>query len=86
MISSDRLRFSFAVSPGETGKKSQPGRPGSRKRLYCRALTAVRPQRELQNALAEQILEGRIPDGSTVHVGAGDGGLVIGEIVTTKAA
>jgi ATP-dependent Clp protease ATP-binding subunit ClpB len=43
-------------------------------------------QRELQNPLAEQILEGRIPDGSTVHVGAGDGGLVIGEIVTAKAA
>jgi ATP-dependent Clp protease ATP-binding subunit ClpB len=43
-------------------------------------------QRELQNPLAQQILEGRIPDGSTVHVGAGDGGLVIGEVVTAKAA
>jgi ATP-dependent Clp protease ATP-binding subunit ClpB len=43
-------------------------------------------QRELQNPLAEQILEGRIPDGATVHVGAGDGGLVIGEIVTAQAA
>src|SRR5947199_3135290 len=43
-------------------------------------------QRELQNPLAEQILQGRIPDGSAVHVGAGEGGLVIGEIVTAEAA
>jgi len=43
-------------------------------------------QRELQNPLAQQILEGRIPDGSIVHVGAGDGGLVIGEVVTAQAA
>ena len=43
-------------------------------------------QRELQNPLAQQILEGQIPDGSTVHVGAGDKGLVIGEIATAKAA
>jgi ATP-dependent Clp protease ATP-binding subunit ClpB len=43
-------------------------------------------QRELQNPLAQQILEGRIPDGSTVHVGASDGGLVIGEIVMAQAA
>jgi ATP-dependent Clp protease ATP-binding subunit ClpB len=43
-------------------------------------------QRELQNSLAQQILEGRIPDGSMVHVGAGEGGLVIGEIVTAEAA
>jgi ATP-dependent Clp protease ATP-binding subunit ClpB len=43
-------------------------------------------QRELQNPLAQQILEGRIPDGSTVYVGAGDKGLVIGEIVTAEAA
>jgi len=43
-------------------------------------------QRELQNPLAQQILEGRIPDGSIVHVGAGDGGLVIGEVVTTAQA
>jgi ATP-dependent Clp protease ATP-binding subunit ClpB len=43
-------------------------------------------QRELQNPLAQQILEGRIPDGSTVHVGAGDGGLVIGEVVMAQAA
>ena len=43
-------------------------------------------QRELQNPLAQQILEGRIPDGSTVHVGAGEGGLVIGEVVTAEAA
>jgi len=43
-------------------------------------------QRELQNPLAQQILEGRIPDGSAVHVGAGEGGLVIGEVVTAEAA
>ncbi|MBV8132329.1 MAG: ATP-dependent chaperone ClpB [Alphaproteobacteria bacterium] len=43
-------------------------------------------QRELQNPLAQQILEGHIPDGATVHVGAGDKGLVIGEIVTAEAA
>jgi ATP-dependent Clp protease ATP-binding subunit ClpB len=43
-------------------------------------------QRELQNPLALQILEGHIPDGSTVHVSAGDKGLVIGEIVTAEAA
>jgi ATP-dependent Clp protease ATP-binding subunit ClpB len=43
-------------------------------------------QRELQNPLAQQILEGRIPDGSTVHVGAGEKGLVIGEIATAEAA
>jgi len=43
-------------------------------------------QRELQNPLAQQILEGRIPDGSIVHVGAGDGGLVIGEVMTVQAA
>ncbi len=43
-------------------------------------------QRELQNPLAQQILEGRIPDGSAVHVGDSDKGLVIGEIVTAEAA
>ena len=43
-------------------------------------------QRELQNPLAQQILEGHIPDGSTVHVSAGDKGLVIGDIVTAEAA
>jgi ATP-dependent Clp protease ATP-binding subunit ClpB len=43
-------------------------------------------QRELQNPLAQQILEGRIPDGATVHVTAGDKGLVIGKIVEAKAA
>jgi ATP-dependent Clp protease ATP-binding subunit ClpB len=34
-------------------------------------------QRELQNKLATQILEGSIPDGSTVHVGASPLGLMI---------
>ena len=34
-------------------------------------------QRSLQNVLATKILEGRIEDGETVTVGAGDGGLVI---------
>ncbi len=42
-------------------------------------------QRSLQNPLAEAILGGRIKDGDTVHVGAGEGGLVLnGELV--KAA
>ncbi len=34
-------------------------------------------QRNLQNALATMILEGRIEDGDTVKVGVGEGGLVI---------
>jgi ATP-dependent Clp protease ATP-binding subunit ClpB len=43
-------------------------------------------QRELQNPLAQQILDGRIPDGATVHVGATDKGLVIGDVITAVAA
>jgi ATP-dependent Clp protease ATP-binding subunit ClpB len=43
-------------------------------------------QRELQNPLAQQILEGRIPDGSTVHVTASPLGLVIGEVSPAIAA
>jgi ATP-dependent Clp protease ATP-binding subunit ClpB len=43
-------------------------------------------QRELQNPLAQQILEGRIPDGSTVHVSASPLGLVIGEAAPAAAA
>jgi ATP-dependent Clp protease ATP-binding subunit ClpB len=35
-------------------------------------------QRELQNPLATQLLEGRIKDGDTVRVGAGPKGLLIG--------
>ena len=34
-------------------------------------------QRELQNPLATQILEGRIRDGETVRVGVAEGGLAI---------
>jgi ATP-dependent Clp protease ATP-binding subunit ClpB len=34
-------------------------------------------QRELQNALAALILEGKIADGETVHVSAGKSGLKI---------
>jgi len=34
-------------------------------------------QRSLQNPLSTMILEGRIEDGDTVKVGAGEGGLVI---------
>jgi ATP-dependent Clp protease ATP-binding subunit ClpB len=34
-------------------------------------------QRELQNPLAQMILEGTVPDGSTVHVSAKDGKLTI---------
>ncbi|HYU13927.1 MAG TPA: AAA family ATPase, partial [Stellaceae bacterium] len=43
-------------------------------------------QRELQNPLAQQILEGRIPDGATVHVSASPLGLVIGEVTAAQAA
>jgi ATP-dependent Clp protease ATP-binding subunit ClpB len=43
-------------------------------------------QRELQNPLAQQLLEGRIPDGATVHVSASPLGLVIGEVETAAAA
>jgi ATP-dependent Clp protease ATP-binding subunit ClpB len=43
-------------------------------------------QRELQNPLAQQILEGRIPDGSVVHVTASPLGLVIGEVEAAAAA
>jgi len=43
-------------------------------------------QRELQNPLATQILEGRIPDGATVRVTASPLGLVIGEIAPAMAA
>ena len=42
-------------------------------------------QTHLQNALATMMLEGKIRDGDTVNVGAGDGGLLInGELA--KAA
>ncbi|HTV90573.1 MAG TPA: ATP-dependent chaperone ClpB [Stellaceae bacterium] len=43
-------------------------------------------QRELQNPLAQQILEGRIPDGATVHVGASPLGLTIAETTPAMAA
>src|SRR5437764_4279981 len=43
-------------------------------------------QRELQNPLAQQILEGRVPDGATVQVSASPLGLVIGEIDRAAAA
>jgi ATP-dependent Clp protease ATP-binding subunit ClpB len=43
-------------------------------------------QRELQNPLAQQILEGRIPDGATVHITASPLGLVIGEAASALAA
>ncbi len=43
-------------------------------------------QRELQNPLAQAILEGRIPDGSTVQVTASDKGLVIEEDARAEAA
>jgi ATP-dependent Clp protease ATP-binding subunit ClpB len=34
-------------------------------------------QRELQDKLAEKLLEGSIADGQTVQVDAGDGGLLL---------
>jgi ATP-dependent Clp protease ATP-binding subunit ClpB len=43
-------------------------------------------QRELQNPLALRILDGRIPDGSIVHVSATDHGLVIDEAMRAEAA
>jgi ATP-dependent Clp protease ATP-binding subunit ClpB len=43
-------------------------------------------QRELQNPLAQQILEGRIRDGDTVHVTTTPLGLVIGEVARAAAA
>ena len=44
-------------------------------------------QRSLQNPMAGLILEGRIHDGETVHVSAGEGGLVInGESTAAEAA
>jgi ATP-dependent Clp protease ATP-binding subunit ClpB len=43
-------------------------------------------QRELQNPLAQSILEGRIPDGSIVEVSTGEGGLVIEEAARAQAA
>jgi ATP-dependent Clp protease ATP-binding subunit ClpB len=43
-------------------------------------------QRELQNPLAEQILQGRIADGQTVRISAGEGGLVIGAEPVASAA
>jgi ATP-dependent Clp protease ATP-binding subunit ClpB len=43
-------------------------------------------QRELQNPLAQQILEGRIPDGATVRVTASPLGLMIGEVAPAMAA
>jgi ATP-dependent Clp protease ATP-binding subunit ClpB len=43
-------------------------------------------QRELQNPLAQQILEGRIPDGSTAHVTAGERGLAISDTASAMAA
>jgi ATP-dependent Clp protease ATP-binding subunit ClpB len=41
-------------------------------------------QRELQNPLAQQILEGRIPDGATVNITASPLGLVIGAAVEAE--
>jgi ATP-dependent Clp protease ATP-binding subunit ClpB len=43
-------------------------------------------QRELQNPLAEQILRGRIADGETVRIAAGEGGLIIGADPVERAA
>jgi ATP-dependent Clp protease ATP-binding subunit ClpB len=42
-------------------------------------------QRELQNPLATMILQGRIKDGQTVHVTAGDRGLIIDGVAAAAA-
>ena len=43
-------------------------------------------QKSLQDPLARRILEGRIRDGETVRVDAGDGGLLINGDVVPRAA
>ncbi len=43
-------------------------------------------QRNLQNPLAQMILEGSVRDGETVRVSAGADGLVIGGVEVAKAA
>jgi len=43
-------------------------------------------QRELQNPLAQQILEGRVQDGASVHITATPLGLMIGEVAPAMAA
>jgi ATP-dependent Clp protease ATP-binding subunit ClpB len=43
-------------------------------------------QRDLQNPLAQRILEGRIADGASVTVGAGEDGLTIGQASPAAAA
>ena len=43
-------------------------------------------QRDLQNPLAQQILEGRVADGALVAVGAGENGLTIKQTGTAAAA
>jgi ATP-dependent Clp protease ATP-binding subunit ClpB len=43
-------------------------------------------QRELQNPLAQKILQGEIPDGASVRIGASPLGLLIGEAVTVEPA
>jgi ATP-dependent Clp protease ATP-binding subunit ClpB len=43
-------------------------------------------QRELQNPLAQQILEGRIPDGATVKITASPLGLVIGAAAPAESS
>ncbi|HEX3863845.1 MAG TPA: ATP-dependent chaperone ClpB [Stellaceae bacterium] len=43
-------------------------------------------QRELQNPLAQQILQGRIPDGAAVHISASPLGLLIGGAAAAAAA
>jgi len=42
-------------------------------------------QQYLQNALAGLILEGKVAEGETVHVSAGDGGLVINGVKAAAA-
>jgi hypothetical protein len=59
---------------------------GCSNRVSPHSRAGVVIQRELQNPLAQQILEGRIPDGSVVHVTASPLGLVIGEVAAAAAA
>ena len=42
-------------------------------------------QRSLQNPLAGMILEGTVGDGATVHVSAGEGGLLVNDRLVAAA-
>ena len=72
--------------PGTSPPRSTAATSASTPVYGARPLKRV-IQRELQNPLAQMILEGRIDDGDTVKVTASDSGLVInGEKAVAAAA